>query len=574
MRSSSLHRIGHLFIALSVVVVGGSTGYAQTPQQPAGQGQKPAAPQRPAAPTAKPPAPTAKPPAPSAAKPAEPPAPPKPVAQDVRIKTVYSAAGQKTESVTYRKGARERFEFGDVIVLKQPDLKRTVQIMRAANTYMVVADGAAIAPPMAAAAPNAPPQTPGVVTMTTTIVDTGERKTIFGLQARHAKVAIDRQPAGPACDTTKQHIETDGWYVDLPVPAQAPQAPMEEPSATGCVDQVRTNVNGDQNVLGFPVSYSTTITGDDGKPNVVAMEITELEITNLDAGLFEIPPGVNQAGDLRALTQAVSNADEARLAEQLAPSAPPVQKTPGVMLVGVADLVNKTTQQIDTRALRGRLVSELAELKLSAAPLAGSQPDLAQAAGAHGYDYVLVAEITDLKVSKSGGGIGGILKAASKVAGVGSGQDPTEAAVTIRLVQPDGKARYTTTAKGKDGGFDMKTGLGVARFAGSMYMNLMTGKMMMNALNRSMTGNLGGMGMLGNPALMTMQTQGLGMRTGMQGGFGIDPTAGAASFLMQQSLASNALTSGLAGQGVSFDAALGDALKSAAKAVSDNLKKK
>ena len=57
------------------------------------------------------------------------------------MKTVYTAAAEKTESVTYRKGQRERFEFGDVIVLRQPDLKRTVQIMRAANMYMVGADG-------------------------------------------------------------------------------------------------------------------------------------------------------------------------------------------------------------------------------------------------------------------------------------------------------------------------------------------------------------------------------------------------------------------------------------------------
>ena len=535
---------------------------AQTPQRPAqGRGQTP--PQ-----TAKP-APS---PAPATAKPAEPAPPPKPVVQDVRMKTVYTAAGQKTESVTYRKGQRERFEFGDVIVLRQPDLKRTVQIMRAANTYMEVADGAQIGPPMPAAAPNAPPQTPGVLTVTTTIVDTGERKTVFGLQARHAKVTIDRQPDGPACDATKQHIETDGWYVDLPVPAAQPTpGPGQGPAAAGCVDQVRTAVNGDQNVLGFPISYSTTITGDDGKPNIVAMEITELEITNLDASLFEIPPGMTGAGDLRALTQAVSNAEETKLAEQLAPSAPAVQKTPGMVLVGVADVVNTTTQQVDTRALRGRLVSELAGMKLNASPLAGSQPDLAQA-GAHGYDYVLVAEITDLKVSR-GGGIGGILKSAAKVAGGGSGQDPTEAAVTIRLMQPDGKARHTTTAKGKDGGgFDV---MNVAKFAGGMYLNVMTGKLMMNALNQSMNGQLGGLGMLNNPALMNMQTQGLGMKAGMRGGFGIDPTAGAASFLMQQSLASNALTSGLAGQGsVSFDAALGDALKAAAKSVSDNLKRK
>ena len=336
----------------------------------------------------------------------------------------------------------------------------------------------------------------------------------------------------------------------------------------------KRRVTGDPKVLGFPISYTTSIAGEDGKPNIVAMEITELEIGNLDASLFEIPPGLTEAGNLRALTQAVSDANEAKLATELTASAPPVQKTPGVVLVGVQDVVNKSAQQVDTRALRGRLVSELAELKLDAAPLPGGQADLAKVAGAHGYDYVLVAEITDLKVSK-GGGLGGVLKAASKVAGGGSGQDPTEAAVTIRLVQPDGKARYTTTAKGKDGGgLDLKTGLGVARFAGSMYLNLMTGGMMMNALNQSMAGNLGGVGMLGNPSLMNMQTQGLGMRAGMSAGLGVDPTANAASFLIQQSLASTALTSGVPGQGPSFDAALGEALKNAAKAVSDNLKKK
>jgi hypothetical protein len=96
----------------------------------------------------------------------------------------------------------------------------------------------------------------------------------------------------------------------------------------------------------------------------------------------------------------------------------------------------------------------------------------------------------------------------------------------------------------------------------------------MNALNPAMAGNLGGLGMLGNPAMMSMQTQGLGMKAGMQMGMGmgIDPTAGAASFLMQQSIASKALGSG-AGQGPSFDAALDEAFQNAAKAVSENLKK-
>lgn len=558
-------------LVLSFAVVSVSPLHAQTTPKPAAPQTK-TPPKAPARPAARTPAP-----APATAKPAEPPAPPKPVAQDLRTKTVYTAADQKTESVTYEKGARERFEFGEVVLLKQHDLKRTVQIMRAANMYMLVPDGASPGGPLPAAVPNSPSQKPGVVTITTTITDTGERKTIFGLQARHVRTVIDRQATPVACDPTKQHIETDGWYVDLPPRPQAVQDVAPQPqSAAGCVDEIKSTQNGDPKVLGFPISYSTSITGDDGKPNVVAMEITEFELTTLDAALFEIPPGMNEAGNLKALSQAVSDVNETKLAQQLTAQAPPVQKAPGAVLVGVPEVVNKTTQQVDTRALRGRLVSDLADAKLDAAPLAGSETDMVSQAAAHGYDYVLVAEVTDLKVSK-GGALGGVLKAASKVGGsTATNEEPAEAAITIKLVQPDGKSRLSTTVKGKTGGgLDLKSGLGVAKFAGGVYMNMMTGRLMMNALNQSMAGNLSGMGMLGNPATMSMQTQGLGMKAGMgmQMGMGIDPTAGAASFLMQQSMASTALTSGAAGQGPSFDAAIGEALENAAKAVSENLKK-
>jgi len=282
-------------------------------------------------------------------------------------------------------------------------------------------------------------------------------------------------------------------------------------------------------------------------------------------------------GDLQALTKSVSDANETKLAASLTASAPAVEKTPGVALVGVPEIVNKTAQQVDTRALRERLVSELTELKLNAAPLAAGQADLAQQAGAHGYDYVLTAEITELKVSKPGGGIGGILKgAATKVAGVGTPtSDPAEATIAIKLVQPDGKNRYSTNAKGKTGGgaFDVKN---VAKSLGSNYINLMTGRFMMNAMNKAMAKNIGGMGMMSDPNLLNMQVQGMNVGpTGGLRGLGLDPTARAASFLMQQSAAAGALTSGALGaQAPSLEEALADALKSAAKSVSDNLKKK
>src|SRR5919106_283235 len=186
---------------------------AQTPQKPAAQKPR-AAQQKPQKPA---PAPAAKP-----IEPAKPPAPPPP--QDVRYKTVYTTEGMKTETVSYIKGQRERFEFQDMVLLKQHDQKRTIQISLAANTYFVVPEGSSAAPAMPAAA-TAPPKPPGVVRVATTIVDTGERKTLLGQQARRVKTTMDRQPMPGACDAAKQRIETDGWYIDSPLTLSAESTP-------------------------------------------------------------------------------------------------------------------------------------------------------------------------------------------------------------------------------------------------------------------------------------------------------------------------------------------------------------
>jgi hypothetical protein len=77
---------------------------------------------------------------------------------------------------------------------------------------------------------------------------------------------------------------------------------------------------------------------------------------------------------------------------------------------------------------------------------------------------------------------------------------------------------------------------------------------------------MGGMGMLGDPNLM----YGMGR---MNVGLGMDRTAGAATFLMQQAMMGASAASSMS-SGPSFDASLTDALGDAAKSVVDNLKKK
>jgi hypothetical protein len=514
-------------------------------------GQKPAAGQKPA-PTTRKPA-TAK-PAPAKPAPAVKPAPAPPAPTDVRFKSKYTTGDQVTEGATYLRGSRERYELGDMILLRQHDLKQTVQISRAARTYLITPD---------ATAPAADSQkASGVVNVETSIADVGERKQMFGVQARRVMTVIDRQPQTGACDQVKQRMETDGWYIDAPktLAAQPPSSPPA--SAAACRDDLKATLVGDGSLLGFPVAYTTTIPGADGKPVVVMqMEVTEFEVTNLDAALFEIPEGLTLAASGRDLAKAVSDANEVQLAART-PAQGAAAKKPGVTRVGVPELANKTEQNVDTRALRTQLIAELAEQKMEGVPLAAApQAELNAYAKDLGCDYLLVAQITELKASKPGR-IGRLIKSTAGE----SAKDVTEAKLTLQLV-PVGaaKPRFSTNTSGNDGGIGFKTGLRLARVAAMLYLKYASP---IGALNAMQVMNMGGMsGFLNNPVLMQMQAG-----PGVVGtGGGIDRTAGAAMFLMEQAMA------GAAGDGSqdgpSFDASLAEALQDGAKKVGENLKR-
>jgi hypothetical protein len=504
--------------------------------------------------------------------------------EDVRFKTVYETGDQRTEAVTFIKGPRERYEFQDMVLLKQHDQKRTIQISRAANTYFVVPEGA---PQTAGLAPAVPPRPNGVIMVATTIVDTGERKMAFGRQARHVKVVIDKQPTSGACDTSRQRVETDGWYIDAPalIANQSTTGP-DQPAAGDCADQIQSSSNGDPGVLGFPIGYTTTVTADDGKAVLASMAVTEFEVTTLDAALFEIPPGLNGSMNLRELSKALSDANEVTLAARdAAPEKTPSPKPPGVIRIGVPELTNKTTLAVDTRGLRQRLIEELADARFDAVPMAAAPlAELQKRAADLGYDYVLLADVTELKVSKPGR-LSGLMGAASGIAGGRAGiaggaaagaatahKENTESTIAVKLLQPDGKQRLSVTAKGKDGsGFSLKTGLGMAKFAGGMYLTMMTAPLMMSRLHGMGGANLGGMGLLGNPMLTRVQGAGLSSL-----GKGMDATAGAASVVMGAALQMNDLGGyvGVPGQGPSYDESLGEAVLNAAKAVQKTLEKK
>jgi hypothetical protein len=529
-----------LFAALCVT----SLVFGQTGQKPAGQK---------AAPTTRKP-PTTK---PAPAKPAAPEKPaPAPPPSDIKFTSKYTSGGQVTEGTTYLRGNRERYELGDMILLRQHDLKQTVQISQSARTYFITPDTAADS---AAAAPR----TTGVVNVETSIADVGERKSMFGEQARRVMTVLDRQPQPGACDQVKQRMETDAWYIDAPKTLAAQPPTPAAQSAAACRDEIKTNVVGDAALLGFPIAYTTTVAGQDGKPVVVMqMEVTSYEITNLDAALFEIPAGMTAATSARQLGKAVSDANEAKLAAR-APLSPPPPKKAGMVRVGVPELANKTTQSVDTRALRTQLIAELGEQKMEGVPLAAApQDELNAYATDLGCEYLLIGQITELKASKPGR-IGRLVKSTAGE----SAKDVTEAKVTLQLA-PVGaaKPRFSTNTSGNDGGIGFKTGLRLARVAAMLYLRYASP---LGALNAMQMMNMGGMGgFLNNPMLMQMQGAGTGIGVG---GGGIDRTAGAAMFLMDQAMA--AASNDGSQDGPSFDASLAEALQDGAKKVAENVKR-
>jgi hypothetical protein len=118
-------------------------------------------------------------------------------------------------------------------------------------------------------------------------------------------------------------------------------------------------------------------------------------------------------------------------------------------------------------------------------------------------------------------------------AGEGSGKDITEAKLNVQLVPPGGKPRLAKTTSGKDGGVGFKTGLGLAKLAGTLYLKMYMGGMYgspLTALNTMKMMNLGAHGQPGPDADAGRPGPGIG-------GSGVDRTAGAAMYVMQQAMA-------------------------------------
>ncbi|MEP6819633.1 MAG: hypothetical protein ABJA18_08870 [bacterium] len=383
-------------------------------------------------------------------RPAAPPA--APARTDLKITYRTTTSGQSMETTTMLKGSRERSEmklgYGrDIINLTQCDLKRTIQISDSAKKYVIT--------PMetGAATPNTggtggemsgPSRRGGLITYTTTAVDTGERKEMFGFQARHVKTTMVIESSPDACSPIKQRMETDGWYIDFSFGLNCDlggRSPMVGPPARGgCRDTVRFNRQGVART-GYPLEETTTMYGADGSVAFTSTkEVVELSREPLDAELFDVPAGYTEANSAQELYAMPSVAE---MTAQMSKDRTPVEddqsnqsggattKAPGSIRVGVVQINNKTDRGISQESLRGRLLAEIQQNGIEAVALNAISPREAEVeAKAKQCDFILYTDLTALKTAAAKK-VGGFL---GRATGVGSGGvDKVEARVEFKL---------------------------------------------------------------------------------------------------------------------------------------------
>jgi len=215
-------------------------------------------------------------------------------AQDLRIKKRVTIDGELISSTeTEVKGSRERIvaqsASGSSITIKQCDLQRTISVNEPMQAYLVSQD-----PQDDTLTSGAPNGADPVIFQTSIVKDTGERKTMFGLPARHLKSAVTVRSSASACTQLNQQYEVDGWYVDLPEDESVCHPfllPISQ--GNGCSDRIVRRYSGGGRP-GFPFKEAITLHGDGGSTTLVRIQLANIYKGPLDQKDFEIPAGYRE----------------------------------------------------------------------------------------------------------------------------------------------------------------------------------------------------------------------------------------------------------------------------------------
>ena len=411
---------------------------------------------------------------------------------DVKIKSRQTMSGQTSENTTYIKGKRQRTEMmnGQMISITQCDLGRDLQLNSSTRTYMInlYDDGTASEPVPVKTGTAAPVTRGGIMYVTTTTKDTGERKQMFGYTARHIIQTIETETSADACLQSKTKMEMDMWVIDaefyLTCTQNRTYRPYRDGKTGGCQDKVQTKTLG-TGKSGYPLWQKMTTFDANGKESYsMIQEVIELSKATLDQSLFEAPADYREVktaqemyasantyssmsnssmdvgstnGASSGMTSSIKAANSTRSDNNTSALGP---KQPGTVRVGIAGVkVGSVGEGITAADLGAAIQNSLGEyLKGTRIEVVNVDAKLASAildeARQKDCDYVVLANASHKKGGGGGFGFGKLLAQTVGQTGIGhtgsvagniAGQVATTAIVTAGSMSENVKKKDEVT---------------------------------------------------------------------------------------------------------------------------------
>lgn len=247
-------------------------------------------------------------------------------AHDLKITTRYTSMGSESTNTTYYSGENSRSETqissGDVKGHHRAFIrKRSADGIQVYDLDLDAHEYAGYRTNLLGVVPGAKSiavQPSGkTYVINTDVVDTGERKEMFGHMARHL-ITKEKRIGGPEnCFGGNAETEIDGWYIDrdvLPLSMQPKSGvythlvfSSRKPGSEHCSDKIETHHTGPR--TGFALKETTTWLGDDApsgsteKTNSSTREVVEFSEAPLSPALFEVPPDFKKVKEIIDPTQ-------------------------------------------------------------------------------------------------------------------------------------------------------------------------------------------------------------------------------------------------------------------------------
>jgi hypothetical protein len=251
-------------------------------------------------------------------------------ADDLHFKKDVTVEGNSVSgSETWVKGARERTvtksPAGDLVSLRQCDLKRTVTVNEQSQSYFIVNDpqdqSAANAATLMTGAPASSASSGGTITQTVSVTDTGERKQISGYTARHLKTAVVVESSPNACSPVSQKYDIDGWYADLAKePLSCSQSLPPVKLAANCTDRIVVRHKGTAK-SGYPLRETIMLQNDGANPTKIEVATSDISKETLKSELFDVPADFHEVHSEMELYATAALPQQAQ-ANASAPAAP------------------------------------------------------------------------------------------------------------------------------------------------------------------------------------------------------------------------------------------------------------